>query len=71
MKEDTTINPKDIVQNNSKQIGQIGSATGMIIGIAYAFKVKSGFWKGWGYGIIGSIALGGLGYAIGTVIKKK
>jgi hypothetical protein len=43
----------------------------MIIGIAYAFKVKSGFWKGWGYSIIGSVALGGLGYAIGTMIKKK
>ncbi len=62
---------KDDKTNKAKQIGQIASATGMIIGIAYAFKVKSGFWKGWGYSIIGSVALGGLGYAIGTMIKKK
>lgn len=62
---------KDDKINKAKQISQIGSATGMIIGIAYAFNVKSGFWKGWGYSIIGSVALGGLGYAIGTMIKKK
>jgi hypothetical protein len=60
-----------IPKNKSEQIGQIAGAIGSIAGIAYAFKVKSGFWKGWGFAIIGSVALGGLGYAIGSTIKNK
>ena len=43
---------------------QIGGSIGFALGIAYAFKTKSGFWKGWGYAIIGGIALGGIGYAL-------
>ena len=51
--------------------GQIGSSIGFVIALGYAFKVKSGFWKGWGYTILGSMALGGLGYGIGMAVKKK
>ena len=43
---------------------QIGGSIGFALGVAYAFKTKSGFWKGWGYAIIGGIALGGIGYAL-------
>lgn len=49
---------------------RIGSSLGFIIGLGYAFNVKSGFWKGWGYTILGSIALGGLGYGIGLAIDS-
>ena len=60
-----------IVGNKSLIGAKIGSSLGFTIGIVYAFKVKSGFWKGWGYAILGSIALGGLGYGIGMAIKNK
>jgi hypothetical protein len=49
---------------------KIGSSLGFVAGLGYAFKVKSGFWKGWGYTILGSIAIGGIGAAIGYSIKK-
>ena len=49
---------------------QIGSSLGFIVGLGYAFNVKSGFWKGWGYTILGSMALGGLGYGIGLAIDS-
>ena len=54
----------------SYEYRNIGSAVGFGVGLIYAFKVKSGFWKGWGYTILGSLALGGIGYAIGRVHKK-
>jgi hypothetical protein len=43
---------------------KIGSSIGFASGVIYAFSKKTGFWKGWGIAIIGSIALGGIGYAI-------
>jgi hypothetical protein len=49
----------------------VAGAVGFALGVAYAFKTKSGFWKGWGYGIIGGLVLGGIGYGIGMMIKKK
>jgi hypothetical protein len=51
------------------QYGRIAGSVGFAAGVAYGFKVSSGFWKGWGYAIIGSIALGGIGMAIGGAIK--
>ena len=60
-------NPK----NYTLEARTVGGSLGFIVGLGYAFKVKSGFWKGWGYTILGSIALGGLGYGIGMAIKKK
>lgn len=57
--------------NNYSYLGRnIGSSVGFAIALGYAFKVKSGFWKGWGYTILGSMALGGLGYGLGMAIKK-
>ena len=58
-------------QNNSSIGYKIGSPIGFTIGLVYAFKVKSGFWKGWGYTILGGLALGGIGYGIGMAIPKK
>ena len=49
---------------------RIGGSLGFIVGLGYAFSVKSGFWKGWGYTILGSMALGGLGYGIGLAIDS-
>ncbi len=40
-------------------------------GVFYAFKKSTGFWKGWGIAIIGSIALGGIGYGIDQFQKDK
>ncbi len=58
--------------NDKRKIGyQIGSSVGFTIGLIYAFNVKSGFWKGWGYTILGGMALGGIGYGIGMAIKEK
>jgi hypothetical protein len=65
-------NSKVEEQNNNSKIGyQIGSSVGGIVGLGYAFKVKSGFWKGWGYLILGGLVVGGLGYGIGMAIPKK
>jgi hypothetical protein len=53
---------------------KIGSSIGLIVALAYSFKVKSGFSKGFGYVILGSMALGGIGAGIGLAIdtsKKK
>lgn len=49
---------------------RIGSSLGFIVALGYAFKVKSGFWKGWGYTILGSMALGGLGAGVGLAIDS-
>ena len=57
--------------NYSFEGRNVGSSIGFAIGVAYAFKVKSGFWKGWGYAILGSIVLGGVGYGVGMAKKKK
>lgn len=43
---------------------KIGSSIGFASGVIYAFSKKTGFWKGWGIAIIGSITLGGIGYSI-------
>tara|TARA_B100001059_G_C17673025_1_gene495572 strand:+ start:435 stop:704 length:270 start_codon:yes stop_codon:yes gene_type:complete len=56
--------------NYSFEGRNIGSSVGFALGVAYGFKVKSGFWKGWGYAIIGSIVLGGVGYGVGMARKK-
>lgn len=57
--------------NNYSYLGRnIGSSLGFALALGYAFKVKSGFWKGWGYTILGSMALGGIGYGIGMAVKK-
>jgi hypothetical protein len=62
-----TPNPK----NYSFEGRAIGASIGILLSLGYAFKTKSGFWKGMGYWLIGSIAVGGLGYGVGTLIKKK
>lgn len=49
---------------------RIGSSLGFIVALGYAFKVKSGFLKGWGYTILGSMALGGLGAGVGLAIDS-
>ena len=49
----------------------LGASIGIIAGVGYAFKTKSGFWKGLGYWLIGSLVVGGLGYGVGNLIKKK
>ena len=62
------------IERNSKKntfIGaKIGSSLGFIVALGYAFKVKSGFLKGWGYTILGSMALGGLGAGVGLAIDS-
>lgn len=49
---------------------KIASGVGFTIGLIYAFKTESGFWKGWGYAILGSIALGGIGYGVDLALNK-
>ena len=63
------------IERNSKKntfIGaKIGSSLGFIVALGYAFKVKSGFLKGFGYTILGSMALGGLGAGVGLAIDSR
>lgn len=47
----------------------VGSSLGFAGGVYYAFKNSTGFWKGWGIAIIGSIVLGGIGYAIDNAVN--
>ncbi len=55
--------------DNKYQILMAG--LGFAGGVAYGFSKKTGFWKGWGIAIIGSIALGGIGYGIDQFQKNK
>jgi hypothetical protein len=51
--------------NTPKYIyASILSPIGFMGGVAYAFNKKTGFWKGWGIAILGSIVLGGVGAGI-------
>ncbi|MBW2998137.1 hypothetical protein KY321_01240 [Candidatus Woesearchaeota archaeon] len=73
--EEKEMRNKLMNDNKATIVGaRIGSSLGFIVALGYAFKVKSGFWKGWGYTILGSVALGGLGAGVGLAIdssKKK
>lgn len=62
----------EIMKDNKATIvgARIGSSLGFIVALGYAFKVKSGFWKGWGYTILGSVALGGLGAGVGLAVDS-
>jgi len=68
IKED--MNTEIDTQNNSTIGYRIGASLGFAIALGYAFKVKSGFWKGWGYTILGSVAIGSIGYGVGMAIPK-
>lgn len=46
------------------------SGIGMIGGIAFAIKTKSGFWKGLGYAIVGSLTGSFTGYFVGTLVDR-
>lgn len=45
----------------------LGGGLGWAGALVYAFKVKSGFWKGFGYVILGSIAGMGIGAGIDAI----
>jgi hypothetical protein len=66
--------------NENAQIGiksmpltytKLGSSVGFATGVGYAFYKKTGFWKGWGIAIIGSIVLGGVAYGIDVMNYNK
>tara|TARA_Y100001972_G_scaffold129317_1_gene196680 strand:+ start:11658 stop:12017 length:360 start_codon:yes stop_codon:yes gene_type:complete len=57
--------------NYSFEGRNLGASIGIIASLGYSFKTKSGFLKGLGYWLLGSIVVGGLGYGVGTLIKKK
>tara|TARA_B100001093_G_scaffold367136_2_gene351965 strand:+ start:10311 stop:10679 length:369 start_codon:yes stop_codon:yes gene_type:complete len=62
----------EIAKNSYALSGlKIGGGLGNIAGIIYAIKVKSGFWKGFGFFALGGLTVGGVGYGIGSLIKKK
>ena len=67
----TVVDPVAEKNYQATMVGaRIGSSLGFIVALGYAFKVKSGFWKGWGYTILGSMALGGLGAGVGLAIDS-
>ena len=67
----TVVDPVAEKNYQATMVGaRIGSSLGFIVALGYAFKVKSGFWKGWGYTILGSMALGGLGAGVGFAIDS-
>ncbi len=56
------------MNDNSKSVKykKLGQSIGFALGVAYGFKVKSGFLKGFGYAILGSLVLGSIGQAVGN-----
>jgi hypothetical protein len=73
-KKQREIEEQKIIANTPKYIyTSILSPIGFMGGVAYAFSKKTGFWKGWGIAIIGSIVLGGIGAGIdrATFLKKQ
>lgn len=56
--------------NKQYPFATIGSGVGFTIGLVYAFKTESGFWKGFGYTILGSMALGGIGRGVDYLVDK-
>jgi hypothetical protein len=65
--EDTQIGIKSMPFTYTK----LGSSIGFATGVGYAFYKKTGFWKGWGIAIIGSIVLGGVAYGIDVMNYNK
>ena len=61
----------EILGSYAKQGAWVGNALGDVIALAYAFKTKSGFWKGFGYVLLGGLTGGALGFGVGSIIKKK
>ena len=61
----------DVLGSYAKQGAWVGNALGDVIALAYAFKTKSGFWKGFGYVLLGGLTGGALGFGVGSIIKKK
>jgi len=61
----------DVLGSYAKQGAWVGNALGDVIALAYAFKTKSGFWKGFGYVLLGGLTGGALGFGVGSLIKKK
>lgn len=61
----------DVLDSYAKQGAWVGNALGDIIALTYAFKTKSGFWKGFGYVLLGGLTGGALGFGVGSLIKKK
>jgi len=60
-----------IKEPNKYPVSQLMSAVGFAGGVAYAFNKQTGFWKGWGIAIIGSVVLGGIGYGIDAMRNSK
>jgi hypothetical protein len=60
-----------IKEPNKYPVSQLMSAVGFAGGVAYAFNKQSGFWRGWGIAIIGSVVLGGIGYGIDATRNSK
>ena len=50
---------------------KLGSSIGFATGVAYAFYKKTGFWKGWGIAIIGSVVLGSVAYGVDIMNYNK
>ena len=61
----------EVLGSYAKQGAWVGNALGDVIALAYAFKTKSGFWKGFGYVLLGGLTGGALGFGVGSLIKKK
>ena len=57
-------------EENNYVFRQLFGGLGFAAMIVYAFRVKSGFWKGWGYAIIGGIGGMGIGYGIDLLVNK-
>jgi len=60
-----------IMTTQEVPFAKIGGGVGVALGLGYAIETKSGFWKGFGFALIGGLASSGLGYGIGKLIKKK
>ena len=81
MKDLSTLSVTELEgKKRSLQITQMGiSSVGMVGGFIYANKSGGGFWRYIGYGFLGSVALGSIGYfttmqrinKINTLLEEK
>lgn len=53
-----------------RRLAMAGAGIGFATGVGYAFYKQTGFWRGWGYGIVGAITLASLTRGVGFLTTK-
>ena len=56
--------------NRLTKLALAGAGIGFGTGVAYAFHKKTGFWKGWGLGLVGAVTMASLFRGVGFLTQK-